>query len=244
MTVLVLGASGATGHLLVNELLGRDINVKVVVRSLEKFLTLVKKHKNLSIQETSLLDFNDEELAELVSDCDAVVSCLGHNITFKGLFGHPKRLVKDATKNLCNAIKATNLEKPIKYILMNTNANRNRDLNEKVSFKDKCVIAPIRLLLPPQKDNEEAADFLRIKIGQNNSQIQWTAVRPDNLIDEDKVSKYKVYPSPIRGIVFNSGQTSRINVAYFMAELITDDKTWEKWKGQMPVIYNLGSAIL
>lgn len=244
MTVLVLGASGATGHLLVNELLGRDINVKVVVRSLEKFLTLVKKHKNLSIQETSLLDFNDEELAELVSDCDAVVSCLGHNITFKGLFGHPKRLVKDATKNLCNAIKAINLEKPIKYILMNTNANRNRDLNEKVSFKDKCVIAPIRLLLPPQKDNEEAADFLRIKIGQNNSQIQWTAVRPDNLIDEDKVSKYKVYPSPIRGIVFNSGQTSRINVAYFMAELITDDKTWEKWKGQMPVIYNLGSAIL
>jgi hypothetical protein len=23
-----------------------------------------------------------------------------------------------------------------------------------------------------------------------------------------------------------------------MADLITDDETWNKWKGQMPVIYN------
>ena len=31
--------------------------------------------------------------------------------------------------------------------------------------------------------------------------------------------------------------TSRIN-GHFMAELITDDGTWNKWKRQIPVIYN------
>jgi len=27
-----------------------------------------------------------------------------------------------------------------------------------------------------------------------------------------------------------------------MADLITDDDTWNKWKGQMPVIYNKSSS--
>ena len=29
-----------------------------------------------------------------------------------------------------------------------------------------------------------------------------------------------------------------LNVAAFMNKLITDQNIWEKWKGQMPVIYN------
>ena len=98
----------------------------------------------------------------------------------------------------------------------------------------------IRSLLPPQLDNENAADFLRTQLGQNNSLIEWVAVRHDSLVDEDKVSKYELHPSPIRSAIFNSGKTSRINVGHFMAELITDDETWQLWKGQMPVIYNTG----
>jgi hypothetical protein len=30
-----------------------------------------------------------------------------------------------------------------------------------------------------------------------------------------------------------SGSTSRINVAHFMARLITDDDLWTRWQGQM-----------
>jgi hypothetical protein len=96
----------------------------------------------------------------------------------------------------------------------------------------------IRLLLPPHVDNEQAVDYLRTKIGQNSEEIEWAAVRPDNLIDEDRVTAYEVYASPIRSAIFDAGVTSRINVAHFMADLITDDDTWNKWKGQMPVIYN------
>ena len=67
-------------------------------------------------------------------------------------------------------------------------------------------------------------------------------VRPDTLLNEDEVSDYEVHPSPTRSAIFNAGTTSRINVGHFMADLITDDNTWNKWKGQMLVIYNKAST--
>jgi len=63
-------------------------------------------------------------------------------------------------------------------------------------------------------------------------------VRPDGLIDEDAVTAYELHPSPTRSAIFDAGQVSRINVAHFMAELITNDETWQTWQGQMPVIYS------
>jgi len=104
------------------------------------------------------------------------------------------------------------------------------------------VIGLLRLLLPPHTDNEKAADYLRTQIGQDDEMIEWAAVRPDNLIDSDMVTEYELYPSPVRSAIFNSGRTSRINVGHFMADLITDDALWNKWKGQMPVIYNKESS--
>ena len=86
--------------------------------------------------------------------------------------------------------------------------------------------------------NEEAADFLRTEIGQNDGAIEWVAVRPDGLSDESEVTEYAVHPSPIRSTIFDAGLTSRMNVGDFMAELITDDDTWNASKGKMPVIYN------
>jgi len=68
--------------------------------------------------------------------------------------------------------------------------------------------------------------------------IEWAAVRPDNLTDENGVTDYEVHPSPTRSAIFDAGLTSRINVGHFMADLIMDDDTWNKWKGKMPVIYN------
>jgi len=244
MTVLVAGASGTTGQHLVGQLLDRGIHVKVIVRSPEKFPDKLKDHVHLSLIHASILDLSDEEMAQLVNGCDAVASCLGHNLNLKGLYGHPRMLVTDATRRLCNAITANKPAKPVRYVLMNTAGNSNRDLQEPMSTAQKWVIGLIRHLLPPHADNERAADYLRTIVGQNDSVIQWTAVRPDNLTDEESVTTYQAYPSPIRSTVFNAGRTSRINVGHFMADLITDDNIWNKWKGQMPVIYNLESTKL
>lgn len=238
MTTLVVGASGATGRLLVEQLLNRGQHVKVIVRSPDKLPEVLRNNDHLTLISASILELSDLEMAQQVKGCDAVASCLGHNLNLKGIYGQPRRLVTDATRRLCNAIKTNTSEKPTRFVLMNTTGNRNRDLLEPISLAQKLVIGLIRLLLPPQVDNEQAAEYLRTAIGQNNKDIEWAAVRPDSLTDASEVTAYEVHPSPTRSGVFNPGITSRINVGHFMAELITDDATWNKWKGQMPVIYN------
>lgn len=241
MKSLVVGASGATGRLLVEQLLSRGVSVKIIVRAESNLSETVKNHENLTIIRASVLDLSDAEMAQHIKGCNAVVSCLGHNLSFKGIYGHPRRLVTDATRRLCKAIKANKPKMPVKFVLMNTSGNSNRDLPERISFGQKCVIWLIRILLPPHVDNEKAADFLRLEIGQDDSEIEWVAVRPDTLTNEGEVTEYEVYPSPIRSAIFNPGNTSRINVGHFMAELITNQDKWIKWKGQMPVIYNMES---
>ncbi len=241
ITTLVVGASGATGRLLVEQLLDRGHNVKVIVRSPDKLPESLSDHDHLSVICASVLDLSDAELAQHVTGCDAVASCLGHNLSWKGIFGHPRRLVTDATRRLCNAIKANKSGMSTKFVLMNTTGNRNRDLNEPISFGQKIVMGLIRLLLPPHADNEMAADYLRTHIGQEDGAIEWVAVRPDGLTNEKTVTAYEVHPSPTRSAIFDAGKTSRINVGHFMADLITDVNIWNEWKGQMPVIYNKGS---
>lgn len=234
----VAGASGATGKQLVEQLLNMGQNVKVIVRPTAKIPQAWKDNTQITIIKAGITELSVEEMANYLGDCGAVASCLGHNLTLKGVFGKPGKLVTDAVKLLCGAIEKNSPEKPIRFVLMNSTGNRNRDLKEPVSVGHKLVIGLVRLLVPPQSDNEQAAEFLRVKIGQNNELIEWTVVRPDSLINENRVTEYELYASPTRSAIFNPGKTSRINVGNFMARLIVEDDLWNKWKGQMPVIYN------
>ena len=237
-TVLVVGASGATGRLLVEQLLTRGSEVRVVIRSKDGLPEALRNHHRLSMIQASLLDLGDSELKQLTDGCDAAASCLGHNISLRGVFGPPYRLVTKATRRLTEALKATTREKPARFVLMNTAGNRNRDLQEKVTLGHRAVISVVRALIPPHADNEEAADFLRLDIGQNDTALQWCVVRPDTLTHDTASTAYRVFASPIRSAIFDPGLTSRLNVARFMADLITDDSVWSQWCGQMPVIYD------
>ncbi len=238
MTTLVVGASGATGRQLVEQLLQMGQKVRAIVRSPDKLPGSWKNNDRLSIIQAGVLEISEDEMADYVKDCHAVASCLGHNMSWKGIYGEPRKLVTDAVHLLCSAIKKNKPDKPVKFVLMNTAGNRNRDLNEPISISQRIVIGLLRLLLPPHVDNEKAADYLRTKIGQKDHFIVWAAVRPDNLVNEEKVTEYEVHSSPTRSAIFNAGTTSRINVGHFMARLITVNDIWDKWKGQMPVLYN------
>lgn len=239
MTTLVAGASGATGKLLVEQLLEKGEEVRIIVRSTDNLPENITSHENITIICASILELSDSELAKHVTGCDAIASCLGHTLSFKGIYSAPRRLVTDATRRLCHSVRASHSDSIVKFVLMNTSGNRNRDLNEKVSFGQKCVIALLRLLLPPHVDNEAAADYLRTNIGQSDSEIEWIVVRPDKLIDETETTEISVHSSPTRSAIFDAGEISRINVGCFMADLITDDHIWNEWKGKMPVVYNL-----
>tara|TARA_B100000683_G_scaffold276541_1_gene330889 strand:- start:669 stop:1373 length:705 start_codon:yes stop_codon:yes gene_type:complete len=232
MKFLVIGATGATGKLLVSQLLEKGHEVRAIARSKDKLPENLRTHQNCEVIEGALLDFGDEKLSELIQGCQGVGSCLGHNMTFKGIYGKPRLLVTEAVKRLCSTAKS-----PIRFVLMNTTGNRNRDLNEPISPAQKIVIGLIRLLVPPHLDNEKASDVLRLTY-PNGSNVEWVVVRPDGLIDKDKVSEYELHQSPTRSAIFDAGKTSRINVAHFMASLLTDQGVFSEWKNQMPVIYN------
>jgi hypothetical protein len=234
MKVLVVGASGATGRLVVDQLLSRGVVVNAIVRSFDA----LPDRPNLYKIQASVDKLTSSEMPINLKDCNAVVSCLGHNLTFNGMFGKPRLLVTDTLQCICRAIKSNENVGAVKVILMNTTGNSNRDIPETPPISQRIVISILRMVLPPHLDNEKAEDFLRTQIGQNDKAVEWVAVRPDTLTDEKEVTEYNVHTSPIRNPIFDSGSTSRINVGNFMAELILNERTWVKWKGHMPVVYN------
>ena len=236
MTTLVIGATGMTGRRLVEQLLGKNHKVRVIARSPHKLSPEVLKNPNTTVIEAAVLDLTDEEIAEQVKNCDAVVSCLGHVMDFNGMFGDPKKLCTDATRRLCNAIEKNNAPEPTKFILMNTVGVQNPDLEEKRTWYERGLLFLLRYSLPPHRDNETAAEYLYQNVGKDNKRIEWCSVRPDSLIDAE-VSPYDIKESPTTGI-FTGRPTTRSNVAYFMTELIENAELWSKWKFRMPVIMN------
>ncbi len=233
MSVLILWASGATWKHVVQQLLNTWKEVKAMVRSTSKIPDWWGKNSKLAIITASISEMDEDEMVNLLIDCEAVVSCLGHNLTFTGMFLHPRKLVTDAMKLVYLAREKMSWENQIKIILMNTVANTNRWINETISTKQKVVIRLLRTFFPLHLDNEQAADYLRLNPYKN-----WVAVRPDALINEDKVTEYIAYESPIRSGIFDPGKTSRINVWNFMMRLILEEDLWNKWKWKMPVLYN------
>lgn len=134
MTTLVVGASGATGKKLVAQLLISKQKVKVIVRSPENLPQSWKSNDQLTIIKASILDISENEMTEHLQDCSAVASCLGHTLSWKGIYGNPRKLVTNAVNLLCNAIENNAPDKPVKFVLMNTSGNSNRDLDEPISF--------------------------------------------------------------------------------------------------------------
>ncbi|MEQ9397333.1 NAD(P)H-binding protein [Haliea sp.] len=235
---LVVGASGATGKLVVFELLQRSVEVVSIVRAASSLKDAVGNQPNYCEVVADIAKLTDQELALHLDGCRVVISCLGHNLTFKGMYGDPRYLVTDTIKKVTRAIGLLAQNEKVGIILMNTTGNSNRDIPENPPLSQRIVISILRFLLPPHVDNEQAADFLRVCIGQEHPLIEWVAVRPDSLTNEFKVSSYQTHASPTRNAIFNSAPTSRENVANFMANLATDAELWAVWKGRMPVIYN------
>lgn len=238
MNIIVVGGTGATGRHFVNQLLSHGCNVTIIVRSTSMIDTYFKNKDNLTIITGNILEMDNLRISELVKNCDAIGSCLGHNLTLKGIFGKPRRLVTDTIQKLCQAVQDNDRKTPVKLVLMNTTGVKNKDANEKWSAGEGIVMSLVRNLIPPQSDNEQAAEYLRTTIGNNTNKIEWVIVRPDSLVNDDKITEYNIFDSTIRSPLFDAGKTSRINVGSFMSQLIINESKWNEWKGKMPVIYN------
>ena len=235
MKTLVLGASGATGKLVVSQLLERNLPTKIVVRESATIPNNIAEAKDIEIVKGNIDDFTTDQIQKLVLDCDSIVCCLGHNMSFKGIFGKPYNLVINAVTKIVDATSASDTKK--KLVLMSTTAYTNKKHGESNTFGEKLIFSLLEIVLPPHKDNMRAGDHL-VYGSEASNKFEWVAVRPDSLINEENVSEYDVCESKTRSPIFNPGKTSRVNVSHFMVNLLVNDNLWQKWKYKTPVIYN------
>ena len=235
MKTLILGASGATGRHVVNQLVERNVPVKVVVRSQSTILDSYEDNELVETVRGNINEYDVSQMTELVSDCAAVISCLGHNISLKGIYGAPHKLVYNLVNKICTVAESTT--NPKRFILMSTTAYTNKQLGESLSGKNAFIFGLLKLVLPPHRDNMLAGDFLVEHLG-SDTDLEWVAVRPDSLVDKTVVEEYELFDTIQRNPLSNPGKTSRIQVAHFMADLLLKDDLWQQWVYKTPVIYS------
>ena len=236
-TVLLLGGTGRTGGRVLEQLLSCDISVRAIVRSVDRLPKGAAQNFRLELVEADLLSLSDQDLLRSVRGCDAVISCLGHVLSLKGIFGPPRDLVTQATRRLCRAIVAAQPSTPVKFILMSSvSVNQPAGRDTRRGAFEKGALWMLRAVLPPARDNQEAADFLCETVGTSSSFVQWAAVRPDTLLEGD-VSEYTLHENLVSSL-FRPDSTNMANVAHFMCELVSSDVAWARWRGKLPVIVN------
>ena len=239
--VLLLGGTGRTGRRVLAQLVSRGVGVRAIVRSSRGLPPVPAGSPGVEVVEASLPSLSDDELRHHLHGCTAVVSCLGHVLSVKGVLGPPRDLVTRATTRLCQAIEATQPARPIKLVLMSSvSVHQPGKLDARRGAFERAFLWLLRGLLPPARDNQLAADVLRQAIGTGHPFVQWVVVRPDTLL-QGETSGYALNAGLVSSL-FAPGRTTMANVAHFMCELVTDPWTWEEWKGRMPVIVDATGA--
>lgn len=240
-TVLLVGGTGRTGRRVLEQLVARGVGVRAIVRSARGLPAGIAGNLGVALIEASLLSLSDQDLLVHLRGCDAVISCLGHTLSPRGVLGPPHDLVTSATTRLCRALETLRPPSPAKFILMSSvSVHRPGGLDTRRGAFERALLWVLRSVLPPAKDNQRAADFLQERIGPANPFVRWTVVRPDTLL-EGPVSAYTLHEGLVSGL-FAPGQTSMANVAHFMCELVTSPETWAAWQGKAPVIVDAAAG--
>jgi len=242
LRVLLVGGTGRTGRRVLEQLLGRGVQVRAIVRSRRRLPDGLAADPGLTVVEADLLSLGEEDLLAQVRGCDAVISCLGHTINLKGIFGPPRDLVTRATRRLCQAIRSSRPDRPVHFVLMSSvSVNHPEVLEARRGAFEKLALWVLRGVLPPAKDNQRAADYLCRTIGKHDPYIAWVAVRPDTLL-AGETSQYALHEGLVSSL-FKPDSTNMANVACFMCDLAASQETWSAWTGKLPVIVNAPSPV-
>lgn len=233
---LLLGATGRTGGRALAQLLERQVGVRAIVRSAERLPAALLRDPRLEVIEAEISTMPVERLAEHMSDVDVVISCLGHTITARGVFGPPRDLVCGAVSRVCEAAAATGRQQPTRVILMTSVSVERPDRRDtRRGGLERAMAGLLRALVPPAADNQSAADALAGSAGAGSC-VEWVVIRPDTLLEGD-VTEYILHEGLVSSLS-RPDKTNMANIAHFICELTTDDATWARWRGTWPVIVN------
>jgi putative NADH-flavin reductase len=203
MHILILGATGRTGRILLSEALKRGHRVTVLVShkgSLKINPDLVEVHEGTPL--------NKFTLTEAMRGCDAILSTL--NISRVSDFPWSRlRTSKDfLSASMKHIIEAAN-DNHIKRIIITT-AWGVAETKKDIPFWFRWLIDNSNIRYPYR---DHAQQELLLKASDTN----WTIIRPVGLTDSEKEKEIKVTlnnkPKPSLTI-------SRMNVALFMLDVL------------------------
>ena len=200
MKILVLGATGATGRLIVSNAIAEGHDVVALVRS-------KAKAGNLAGAELVEGDARDAAaLTSAIAGCDAVVSSLGTAMSpFREV-----TLLSTATRALVNVMAKQNIHRLICITGLGAGDSRGHG----GFFFDRLFLPLMLRKVYEDKDRQE--DVIRA------SKLDWTIVRPTVLNDKPARGGVKAL-TDLSGI--HGGTIARADVADFVVEQLTAD-TW------------------
>ncbi|MEO6918710.1 MAG: SDR family oxidoreductase [Collimonas sp.] len=198
MKILVLGATGATGRLIVRDAVASGHSVVALVRA--------KARADLPGVELIEGDVRDEVTLARASDgCDAVVSALGTGVGFREV-----DLLTVATRALVAAMTRTGVRRLICISALGVGDSRGHG-----GFVFDRLFQPL-LLGPAYKDKGRQETAIRA------SSLDWVIVRPGMLTNDPLRGRVRA-TADLAGV--NGGKIARADVAQFVVEQLTTD-TW------------------
>lgn len=243
MRVLLLGATGGCGRQVLTRLLGKGIETTVIVRDAARLPEGASSNALLTVVVEPCGHLaNESRFVEIISGCDSVVSCLGHTLSLAGVFGEPRRLCRDTTVAVFSAINAITPPppRPIKYVVLNSEGVDHPGGADAVRGRaERFVLWLLWKLLPPHSDNVAVVEYLHAFAG-STPRVEFCAPRPSDLVDTEETA-YTLHATLQNGL-FNPGTTARANVGAFVADLVTESRVWEQWRGKYPQILDVKKA--
>lgn len=198
MKILVLGATGATGQLIVRDATASGHYVVALVRA--------KVRSDLPGAEVIEGDVRDEgTLARALNGCDAVVSALGTGMGLREV-----DLLTVATRALVAAMTRAGVRRLICISALGVGDSRYHG-----GFVFDRLFQPL-LLGPAYKDKERQEDAIRA------SALDWVVIRPAMLTNGSPRGRIRATTDLSR---VHGGKIARADVAQFVVEQLTTD-TW------------------
>jgi putative NADH-flavin reductase len=196
MKVLIIGATGATGKILMREALAQGHEVTALARNPS---AMPSEEPLLRVVEGNALEASSLEAA--VAGQDAVLSVLGTRS--RG----PTTLFSESTHNLISAMNKHGVPRLVCITGVGVGDSKGH-----VGFLYDRIIRPY-VVKNVYEDKERQEEEIK------QSDLEWVIVRPAQLTDEPARGKYSVY----LGGSYAATKISRADVANFMLAQLTDD---------------------
>jgi putative NADH-flavin reductase len=202
MSIVVFGANGPTGRLLVAHALAAGHQVIAVTRRPDKF---PQQHPNLTVARADVLDASAVE--GVVSGADAILSTLGAP--------YGRKQVAVYSVGVRNILTAMERHQVRRLVVVSSSATDPKPYADAGFFFNRVVQPFVVNVL----GKTVYQDMRRMEELIRNSEVDWTIVRPSGLFDADFVSDYELAENHIAGRF-----TARSDLAAAMLAQIDDER--------------------